>query len=104
MDANWNMNNASITDVLEADDKEAPYLVKELSKKQTNDDWSFKVTLVFDDTLSWIPGGSISADWNVITKFDWRLAAFSTSAESVDVEVKDNYGNVLKETVNLADL
>jgi hypothetical protein len=46
------MNSASITDVLEADDKEPPYLVKEQSKKQANDDGSFKVTLVFDDTLS----------------------------------------------------
>jgi hypothetical protein len=46
------MNNASITDVLEADDKEPPYLVKEQSKKQDNGDGSFKVTLIFDDTLS----------------------------------------------------
>jgi hypothetical protein len=46
------MNNASITDVLEAEDKEPPYLVKDLSKKQTNDDGSFKITLLFDDTLS----------------------------------------------------
>ena len=30
------MNNASITDVLEADDKEPPYLVAEQSKKQQN--------------------------------------------------------------------
>jgi hypothetical protein len=46
------MNTASITDVLEADDKEPPYLAKEQSKKQDNGDGSFKVTLVFDDTLS----------------------------------------------------
>jgi hypothetical protein len=37
---------------LEADDKESPYLVKEQSKKQDNGDGSFKVTLIFDDTLS----------------------------------------------------
>ena len=104
MDAKWNMNNTSIVDVLEADDKESPYLVKEQSKKQDNGDGSFKITLVFDDTLSWIPGGSISANWNVITKFEWRLASFTTSAESFDVEVKDNYGNTLNQTINLADL
>jgi hypothetical protein len=38
MDNNGNMNSASITDVLEAEDKEPPYLVKEQSKKQANDD------------------------------------------------------------------
>lgn len=104
IDANGNINNASITDVLEATDTEPPYLSKEQSKKQDNGNGSFKVSLVFDDTLSWIPGGSVSANWSVITKFDWRLASFTTSAESVDVEVKDNYWNVLNQTINLADL
>jgi hypothetical protein len=52
IDANGNINNASIVDVLEADDKEPPYIVKEQSKKMANDDGSFKVTLIFDDTLS----------------------------------------------------
>jgi hypothetical protein len=79
-------------------------LVKDQSKKIANDDGSFKVTLIFDDTLSWVPGGNVSAGGNVITKFDWRLATFTTSAESVDVEVKDNYWNVLNQTINLADL
>jgi hypothetical protein len=32
------MNSASISDVLEADDKEPPYLVVEQSKKQDNGD------------------------------------------------------------------
>ena len=104
IDANWNINNASITDVLEADDQEPPYLVKDQSKKQDNGNGSFKVSLIFDDTLSGIPGGSVSAGWKVLTSFQWRLASFTTSAESVDVEVKDNYGNVLNQTINLADL
>ena len=104
MDANWKMNNASITDVLEATDNEAPYLVKEQSKKQDNWDWQYKVTLVFDDRLSWIPWGSISVWGSVINSFQWRLASFTTSAESFEVEVKDNYWNLLKQTINLADL
>jgi hypothetical protein len=54
--------------------------------------------------LSWIPGGNVSVDWNVITKFEWRLASFTTSAESFDVEVKDNFWNVLNQTINLWDL
>jgi len=104
MDANWNMNKASISDVLEAGDAEPPYLVAEQSKKQDKWDWQYQVTLVFDDRLSWIPGGSVSVWWSVITSFPWRLVTFTTSAESVDVEVKDNFGNVLHQTINLADL
>ena len=103
IDAKWNMNSASITVVLEADDKDPPYLVKEQSKKQDNGDGSFNITLIFDDTLSWIPGGSVNADWNTTT-FQWRLASFTTRAENFDIEVRDSYGNVLNETINLADL
>ena len=104
MDNNGNMNSASITDVLVAEDKEPPYLVKEQSKKQTNNDGSYKITLVFDDHLSWIPGGSVSENWNIITTFNWRLASFTTNAEIFDVEVKDNLWNVLNQTIDLADL
>jgi hypothetical protein len=32
------------------------------------------------------------------------LAQFNTSAESFDVQVKDNYWNILNQTVNIADL
>ena len=104
MDANWNMNNASIVDVLESTDDEPPYLDMNQSKKQEKEDWQYKVTLVFDDRLSGIPGWTVSVWWNVITSFEWRLASFTTDAESFDVEVKDNYGNVLNQTINLADL
>ncbi len=103
-DANWNMNNASIVDVLEASDNEAPYLVVEQSRKQDKWDGEYEITLIFDDRLSGIPGWSVSIGWDVITSFKWRLASFTTSAESFDVEVKDNYGNVLSQTINLADL
>ena len=104
VDNNWNMNSASITDVLEANDTEPPYLVKEQSKKQANEDGTYKITLIFDDHLSWIPGGSVSENWNVITTFNWRLASFTTSAEVFDVEVKDNFWNVLTQTIDIADL
>jgi hypothetical protein len=52
MDINGNMNNASITDVLELNDTEPPYLVTEQSKKENKDDNQYQITLVFDDHLS----------------------------------------------------
>ena len=104
MDNNGNMNSASITDVLEWNDNEPPYLVTQQSKKQEIWEWEYQITLVFDDHLSWIPWGSVSANWNIITSFKWRLVSFTTTAENIDVEVKDNFGNSLNQTINLADL
>lgn len=104
MDINWNINSASITDVLESTDEEPPYLVTEQSKKQETEDWQYQITLVFDDHLSGIPGGSVSVNGSVINSFKWRLVSFTTSAEVFDVEVRDNYGNVLKKTIDIADL
>jgi hypothetical protein len=79
-------------------------LVLEQSKKQQKDGNNYQVSLVFDDHLSWIPGWTVSANWKVIHSFDWRLALFTTNAESFDIEVKDNYGNTLNQTINLSDL
>ena len=104
VDGNWNTNNASIVDVLEANDTEPPYFVADQSKKQPTDWTNYQVSLVFDDHLSWISGWTVSSQWNVIHSFKWRVALFTTSAESLDVEVKDSFWNVLKQTINLADL
>ena len=103
-DANWRMNNASIIDVLQSNDDEPPYLVVEQSKKQQKDDGKYQITLIFDDHLSGIPWGKVSVNWSVINSFQWRLASFTTDSESFDVEVKDNYGNTLNQTINLSDL
>jgi hypothetical protein len=32
------------------------------------------------------------------------LASFKTNSESFDIEVKDNYWNILSQTINLSDL
>ena len=104
IDANWNMNSASINDVLQSDDTEPPYLAVDQSKKQDKWDWQYQITLVFDDHLSWIPWWKISVNWNTINSFEWRLASFTTSAETVDVEVKDNYWNILNQSININEL
>ena len=104
IDASWKMNNDSIIDVLQSTDDEAPFIVYEQSKKQAKDDGNYQISLIFDDHLSWIPWWTISVDWNVILSFYGRLAQFNTSAESFDVQVKDNYWNILNQTVNIADL
>ena len=104
VDANWGMNRDSIIDVLESSDNEPPFFVPEMSKKLQKDNGQYQVTLIFDDHLSGIPWGSVSAWGKVIHSFDWRAAIFTTDTEILDVEVKDNYWNVLNQTINLSDL
>ena len=104
MDASGKLNNSSISVALESADTEPPYFVPGSSKKEQTEDGKFNVTLAFDDQLSWIPGWKVSVWWNVIQSFEWRVATFSTDAGSVDVEVKDNFDNILKQTINLNDL
>jgi hypothetical protein len=101
IDANWNMNNASIVDVLQLEDNEPPYLVSDQIKKQDKWNWQYQITFVFDDHLSWIPGWTVSVDWKVVTNFKWRLATFTTDASSCEVNVKDNYGNTWSQTIYL---
>jgi len=103
VDAKWQINMDSIIDVLQLEDIQAPYLVKEQSKKQANSDWSYQITLIFDDELSGIPGWNVTVDGKTTT-FEWRLANFTTKSESFEIEVKDNYGNTLTQTINLSDL
>ena len=105
MDANWKMNSASITDVLESADSEPPFFVAAQSKKEVNDDWSYQITAIFDDHLSWIPWWTIKVNWDTVTTFNWRLASFNISSdiESFEAEVKDNYGNVLNQTISIYD-
>jgi hypothetical protein len=78
--------------------------VAEMSKKVQKDNGQYQVTLIFDDHLSWIPWWTVSAWGKAIHSFDGRAAIFTTNAESFDVEVKDNYWNVLNQTINLSDL
>jgi len=105
MDANWKMNSASITDVLESTDAEPPFFVANQSKKEENEDWSYQITAVFDDHLSGIPWWTIRVNWDTVTTFNWRLASFNISSdiESFEAEVKDNYGNVLNQTISIYD-
>lgn len=104
IDVNWKMNTASIVSTLESTDSESPYLVKEQSNKQPKEDGKYQITLVFDDHLSWIPWWSISVGWNIIHSFEWRLASFTTDAESFDIEVWDSYRNALKQTININEI
>lgn len=96
-----NMSEIKIT--LQSSDKEAPYFVKDQSKVKVEGE-NKDVTLIFNDHLSAVLGGTISANGNVITTFEGRLANFTTTASSVQVEVKDSYENILKETIDITSL
>jgi hypothetical protein len=95
------MNLQTISVVLESTDKEPPYLFREQSKVVATETGRV-ATLIFNDHLSAVVGGTIFVNGEKLTSFSGRLTNFTTSASAVDVEVKDAYDNVLKETVDLA--
>ena len=104
VDASSNMNNASINVTIESSDTEPPFFVPWASERLQTEDGKNQITLTFDDHLSGIVWGTVSAGGNVIKSFEWRYTTFSTDVESVDVEVKDRFNNVLKQTINLTEL
>ncbi|MDR0651221.1 MAG: hypothetical protein LBG59_07695 [Candidatus Peribacteria bacterium] len=94
------MNQHTISVVLQSSDKEPPYVIREQSKviaSETGKD----VTFIFNDHLSAVLGGEIFAGEEKLLAFSGRLAKFTTTADEVEVVVKDAYENTLKETVPL---
>jgi hypothetical protein len=98
------MNRKTITITLQSTDKEAPYFVKEQSKVVPVAEGEGRTaTLIFNDHLSAIVGGTVLVNGEKLTSFSGRLANFTTTVPTVEVEVKDAYDNLLKETINLAE-
>ncbi|MDR0859765.1 MAG: hypothetical protein LBO09_01980 [Candidatus Peribacteria bacterium] len=97
------MNSATISITVQSTDTEAPYFSKDQSKI-TRTEEEKKVTLIFNDSLSSVVGGTVSVNGEKILDFPSRVATFTTTADTVEVTAKDAYGNVLKETIDLASL
>ncbi|MDR0369575.1 MAG: hypothetical protein LBH96_03550 [Candidatus Peribacteria bacterium] len=103
INANGFTNLSEIKVTLQSSDKESPYLVQDqLKVKREGDDK--EVTLIFNDHLSAVVGGTISVNESVIATFEGRLANFKTTASEIQIEVKDAYENILKETIDLTTL
>jgi len=97
------MNRKTIDVTLQSADKETPYFVAEQSRVIITEEGK-DVRLVFNDHLSAVIGGEILVDGVSVLQFQGRLASFVTEADIVQVEVKDAYDNVLKETIDLTEL
>lgn len=97
------MNQTTITITVQSTDTEPPYFSKEQSKI-TKTDEKKTATLIFNDALSSVVGGTISVDGKEILNFPSRVATFTTTADAVQITAKDSYGNVLTETIDLATL
>ena len=98
------MNRKSIKVVVQSTDREAPYFVREQSKiVPASEGEGRTASLIFNDHLSAVIGGMISVNGEKLIDFSVRLANFTTSATTVEVEVRDAYDNVLKETISLIE-
>jgi hypothetical protein len=101
------MNQTTISIVLQSSDKESPYFIREQSKiiasGTETQETRKEVTFIFNDHLSAVLGGEILAGGETIFAFSGRLAKFTTTADTVEIAVKDAYENILRETVNLTE-
>lgn len=98
----WWMNRTTIQVVIVSSDKTPPYLIKEQSKVQVDGDKK-TVRLVFNDELSAISRGSVILNGDTISTIESRMFNFTTTANNVEVFVKDAYDNEYHETINLLD-
>jgi hypothetical protein len=97
------MNRSTVSITVQDTDKEPPYFAKEQSKITETAEGK-EVKLVFNDYLSALLGGTVSANGEKILDFSSRVANFITTATSVEVVVKDAYDNALKQTIDLTSL
>ena len=89
---------------LVSEDTDIPYFNKEWSTVIKNEDWSYNVTLLFDDNISWVKNWNIldSNGWSV-NKFNWQATNFTTSNSIIKAVVEDFYWNKLEQEINLAE-
>ncbi|MDR3169254.1 MAG: hypothetical protein LBU27_05900 [Candidatus Peribacteria bacterium] len=97
------INRSTVSITIQDTDKQPPYFAQEQSKT-TETAAGREVKLVFNDYLSALVGGTISANGEKILDFSNRVANFTTTATTVEVVVKDAYDNTLKQTIDLTSL
>ena len=88
---------------LVSEDTTPPTFNKSQSKVVKNADGSYDANLLFDDAVSAVKEGKVfeKGQTKALTTFSMQVAQFSTKASEVSVEVKDMYGNTLKQDINL---
>lgn len=87
-----------------SEDTEVPYFNKEWSTVIKNEDWSFNVTLLFDDNISWVKNWIITdTNWWNINKFNGQATNFSTTNNIIKATVEDFYWNKLEQEINLSE-
>jgi membrane carboxypeptidase/penicillin-binding protein PbpC len=102
---NNNATKTSTTPInLVSEDTDIPYFNKESSTIIKNEDWSYNVTLLFDDNISWVKNWVITDTngWS-LNKFNWQATNFTTKNQIIKAMVEDFYWNKLEQEINLAE-
>ena len=88
---------------LVSEDTTPPTFNKSQSKVVKNADGSYDANLLFDDAVSAVKEGKVfeKGQTKALTTFSMQVAQFITKVSEVSVEVKDMYGNTLKQDINL---
>lgn len=103
IDVNNLSQSVQVSVNLVSEDTTPPTFNKSQSKVVKNADGSYEASLFFDDAVSAVKEGKVFEKWQTkaLTSFSMQVAQFSTKASEVSVEVKDMYGNTLKQDINL---
>ena len=105
IDNNNATKQVSIAVNVVSEDTTPPYLNKDWSKVSKNEDWSYNITLLFDDTTSSVKGWKIlDTEWNTINTFNWQATSFSSGTPNLKVVVEDLYENKLEQDINLEEM
>jgi len=102
----WNNSTKTVTTSINivSEDTDIPYFNKEWSTVIKKEDWSFNVTLLFDDNISWVKNWIITDinGWTV-NKFNGQATNFTTTNQTIKATVEDFYWNKLEQEINLAE-
>lgn len=102
IDKKGGSNKTSVKINIVEKDTTPPTLDKERIVISKRSDDKYNVTLLFHDEMSGIQGGSISSQWKVVKNFTNSIADFILpELGEINIITKDNYGNTLKENINL---
>ncbi|MFZ2151317.1 MAG: transglycosylase domain-containing protein [Candidatus Absconditicoccaceae bacterium] len=96
-------NSATIEINITSSDKQAPFMVEDKTVVKVNEDGTYAVMILFDDALSAVSGGKFfGSSGEVINEFKNNFASFQVSSLStISFEVKDAYGNILNQSLDL---
>lgn len=92
-DSKWYQDQKNIAINITNKDKDKPYLLKNKMKIEENN-WEYKITLLFRDNTSFVSKWTIKQNWKEIKKFEWNVAVINvTDKKDISYSISDKFWN-----------